>query len=137
MTPQPFEEMRETADRIKEVICDHENRAYKDFNDKPAYDGVMYWKRGEMKDVGVVADNILKEIEPIILSHFHQKLLSLKESMEGEKKPIRKVQSILQKKKNVGRIKDEDMARELNPMYHYNLGIDTAISLLGINEKKK
>ena len=48
---------QEQLDTIKDIICRHENAAYQDFNDKSGY-----WKHGEMRDVGVVADRILEEL---------------------------------------------------------------------------
>lgn len=46
-------------DEIKEIISDHTNRAYKDFNEE-------YFEQGTMRSVGVVSDNIIEEIQELL-----------------------------------------------------------------------
>ena len=90
MTPQPFEELR-----------DEFNESFVEKNG---------WKLRRPEENAQV-------ILEFFLSHFHQKLLSLKEKMERKKAKYAN-----------GNVK----ASEASP---FNQGIDTAISLLGISEK--
>ena len=50
---------------MKIIFCDHENRAYERFNPD-------YFIPGEMRDVGVVVDRALEEIESFIDSSLTQ-----------------------------------------------------------------
>lgn len=56
---KPVEGMEELLDSIKEILVDHENRAYKDFNPD-------YFVPGEMRDVGVVVDRAMEQFIPLI-----------------------------------------------------------------------
>ena len=100
MTPQPFEEMRE------EILVRIESSR--------KYD----WTGGFEPEF--LAD--------FVLSHFHQKLLSLKESMEGEKKP--------QKYESYEELEGEELA-DWMLRNAINQTLDTAISLLGMDNEKK
>lgn len=74
-TTKEEQKVNELLDEMKEVISDHTNRAYKDFNDE-------YWEHGSMRDVGVVSDNILEVIKPLLLTALRNKEKEVWEKIE-------------------------------------------------------
>ena len=112
MTPQPFEELREEWNKIELADFDDEGQIFYASNNR----------EGFKKDINLQAD--------WWLSRFHQKLLSLKESMEGKKISESVIESY-------DETNSRDEAMDKGNSMGYNQGIDTAISLLGIDNQEK